>query len=395
MDFIIYLDVDWENDNYKNRQHFLVTELSKQLKGSKFLCVERPLNIFFDPILNTRKFYSRKRRLKYPKKISDNIYLLSPVRLTHEFFEWKLPVFYYTNRYMLKSTINKAVDILGFDRTNIASWISHPFQKDFLKMIEGSLTIYDCYDEYILPGEIMPQRDLMSLEKKVIEHTDIKFFVSDHLFKKKGNYKNCYCVPNATDINHFTTYRKAIPCDIETIKRPIIGFIGAIKNNIDFELIEKLVQKKSNWSFIFVGGIYSIEDKIKCKKIMTKRNIHFIGPRRYEILPDYINSFDICWIPFLTDNRDPLKFYDYIACEKPVVSTKILQLEKFKPFVKMAENVEQMEFFITYELENDEPNLRRARREIAIKNSWKKRAEDIIGLINISIKDKKCNFSII
>ena len=43
-DFVIFLDTEWEATTQRNRQHFLIDELARQLEGySKILGVERPL----------------------------------------------------------------------------------------------------------------------------------------------------------------------------------------------------------------------------------------------------------------------------------------------------------------------------------------------------------------
>lgn len=51
----------------------------------------------------------------------------------------------------------------------------------------------------------------------------------------------------------------------------------------------------------------------------------FTGKVRYEEIPKYINSFDLCVAPFTGSKvwLSPLKIYEYLACEKPVITSDI------------------------------------------------------------------------
>ena len=56
--FVIFLDVNWGEKSKKNRQHFLISELARQLEGSsKILGVERPVCPFTSPFRNPGKFF--------------------------------------------------------------------------------------------------------------------------------------------------------------------------------------------------------------------------------------------------------------------------------------------------------------------------------------------------
>ena len=74
------------------------------------------------------------------------------------------------------------------------------------------------------------------------------------------------------------------------------------------------------------------EGGLKKNKELAKRygisdKIIFTGTIPYKQVPKYISCMDVCLIPFKLDavsqSSLPLKLFEYMACEKPVISTKI------------------------------------------------------------------------
>jgi len=55
--------------------------------------------------------------------------------------------------------------------------------------------------------------------------------------------------------------------------------------------------------------------------------VTFTGMVPYSQVPKYISATDICLIPFkrgaISENALPLKLFEYMACEKPVLSTDL------------------------------------------------------------------------
>ena len=64
-------------------------------------------------------------------------------------------------------------------------------------------------------------------------------------------------------------------------------------------------------------------------------NVHLYGPQPYADLPAWLERFDVCIIPFkinqVTEATDPVKFYEYLAQAKPVVTTRLPELERYRP----------------------------------------------------------------
>ena len=68
-------------------------------------------------------------------------------------------------------------------------------------------------------------------------------------------------------------------------------------------------------------------------------------PVDYQALPDYLNYFDVAIVTFVinehTKGNDLLKFHDYLAMGKPIVSTNIGGAKDLNGLVKIADNPRQ------------------------------------------------------
>jgi len=80
---------------------------------------------------------------------------------------------------------------------------------------------------------------------------------------------------------------------------------------------------RPEWHFIFIGPVV----KINPDSLPAHANLHFLGARSYEQLPEYIAHWDLAIMPFAINEAtrfiSPTKTPEYLAAGKPVVSTPI------------------------------------------------------------------------
>ena len=119
-------------------------------------------------------------------------------------------------------------------------------------------------------------------------------------------------------------------------------------------------------------------------------NIHYLGARNYKVLKNYANQFTVCTIPFLinsiTEATSPVKLFEYMALEKPIVTTDMKECRKYKS-VLVAKNHEEYIEFIDKAIEMDrKQNENKKYFELldkeARENDWMKKTEEIIKLIS-------------
>lgn len=109
-----------------------------------------------------------------------------------------------------------------------------------------------------------------------------------------------------------------------------IGFVGTLLAHQGVEtLIESalsILQHQPDCMFFIVGEgpmKHAWEQKTKEKKL--EKSILFLGQIPYEQMPVWINAMDVCVAPYSSSAgyRSPVKIFDYLACGRPVVASKI------------------------------------------------------------------------
>lgn len=110
----------------------------------------------------------------------------------------------------------------------------------------------------------------------------------------------------------------------------IIGFAGTLLNHQGIDILIKaatsVIKKIPEAIFLVIGEGPSKNNWIDLVE-RTNLNQHFIfaGQIPYEDLPTWLGATDICLAPFLNSAgyRSPVKIFDYMACGKPVVASKL------------------------------------------------------------------------
>ena len=223
---------------------------------------------------------------------------------------------------MVKSSI--------FDSLIVISFLPSPLVYSIIKKINPQLKIYYCADLMFKP-KISPIK-IKKWEIKFLNFVDHSFYTSIKIgdYINKNTYKkNSTYIPNGVNFNRFKNFEKYdLKKEFKLLDLPNVGFVGAIRSVLDYELLEFLI-KNIRANFIFIGPIF---DK-KYLKLSKYLNCFFFGNRDYKQIPNFINNFDVCIIPYLkndfTDAIYPVKLNEYLSLGKNVVATNIDELIEF------------------------------------------------------------------
>jgi glycosyltransferase involved in cell wall biosynthesis len=188
----------------------------------------------------------------------------------------------------------------------------------------GAGILYDCIDEFSAFSGLANVSEVLESERNLIE-SSVNIAASRVLYEKiSGINPNCAYVPNGADFEHFhrATRITERPPEIKHLRNPIIGFIGAIYDWFDVDLVCELAELHRDYSILIVGPV-----KFGLEKLKKHSNIVMVGSKKYDVLPQYLSCMDVCLIPFkmnqLTLASNPIKMYEYLAAGKPVVSTDL------------------------------------------------------------------------
>jgi teichuronic acid biosynthesis glycosyltransferase TuaH len=259
------------------------------------------------------------------------------------------------------------------------------------KLLKPTLTAYHCVDPIIEPYQT--KHGLIS-EDILVKGVDIVISTSRQLRDKKALLnKHSYFIPNAANISHSL---KTLNPDLQIadilkdIKKPIIGYFGAIERRIDYDLVRALLKDNPDKNFVFIGPLddyYINADDYKAPNFFIKE------PVPYDLLPAVLKGFDVAIIPFKKDEVSndifPLKLFEYLGSGRPVVSTDFnSDLKNFTgDTVPYCENAEEFTKAIEICL-NDTKKLQQKRLEIAADNTWEHRIIEIQEVLNTNYDEK-------
>lgn len=310
------------------------------------------------------------------EEAADNVYL---VRL-----HTRLPKVPNIYQDVLDTTAEHVVsDALGMvmQELEIASPIAVvdlPFWTGVARLIPGAVLVYDCMDHH--EGFSTSKKNMLKLEKQLIRDSDIVVVTSDWLKHKIGADRDVLTIRNGAEVERFSVASESRRRPRRR-RRPVVGYIGAIAEWFDLDLVTELALSMPDIDFKLVGAVTSI-DVAKARKL---RNMEFVGEVPYDQAPAYVAGFDVCMIPFrlcdLTMATNPVKAYEYLAAGKPVVATRLPELERMDGGVLIADNAKDFANSIHQALNDDDPAKADARREWAHRHDWLHRAQSLLDAV--------------
>ena len=203
-------------------------------------------------------------------------------------------------------------------------WYYTPMAIGFTRHLSPRAIIFDCMDE--LSAFKGASALLTEREAELMRCSSLVLTGGHSLYEaKRHQHPNIHPFPSSVDIAHFAQARVSTsePPDQATLPRPRLGYFGVIDERMDMPLLAGLASARPDWHIVMVGPVV----KIDAEALPRHTNIHYLGPKRYEDLPQYIAGWDVALMPFARNEAtryiSPTKTPEYMAAGKPVVSTSI------------------------------------------------------------------------
>jgi glycosyltransferase involved in cell wall biosynthesis len=261
-------------------------------------------------------------------------------------------------------------------------WLTFPDLYQFIPENHKSKIIYDCMDDV---GEFDSQDKVNSkrinLEIKLIKESSAIFASSENLLHVINNRQ--YCLDKIKLIrNAFGGNKINIDPSDEPVKKEIykICYIGTVASWFDFDSLHFCAQNIKNIEFHIIGPAdVDIDGK--------HNRIIFHGPINHDLLFSYVKEFDCMIMPFklnkLVMSVDPVKLYEYVNYNKPIISIYYKEIERFSNYVSFYSTKEELLNVINNMINTGFPTKysNKERENLIDNNSWEIRAKEIIEFL--------------
>ena len=375
------------------------------------------------------KKHSKERIEKYNKikSLFDNpkykyIFVFYP------YTEWALPIFQRPQQIALAMTMQRDDVLYFYCTTNYVYDQIDTFEQlnenlylctdfDFLTGIKTNKRIIHMYSTDIVSKLSTVQQALNRNDKVLYEyideiHEDITQSIPESFYEKHNfvlNNQNCYIVTtanklyddvklkrnsnfilatNGVSLDDFKVPENSeIPKNLSKIKEKyekVLCYYGALAKWFDYELIDKVAKHYSNYAILLIGIEY--DDSLKKSHILDNSNVFFIGKIDYKKLIHYSSNVDLLMIPFLineiTESTSPVKLFEYMATEKPILTTAMKECQKYKS-VNIAHSHDEFinKIPAVIELANNDSYKELLLQE-AKQNTWISKANAILDMLD-------------
>jgi UDP-galactopyranose mutase len=269
---------------------------------------------------------------------------------------------------------------------NYAVWFYSPMALPLMQELTPLAVVYDCMDE--LSAFHNAPRQLIQRENALLKRADVVFTGGPSLYRaKRDRHHNVHCFPSSVDADHF---RRALEPGTDhplqqALPKPRLGYFGVIDERLDLELLAQLADATSHWQICMVGPVVKIDPA----KLPQRANLHYFGQQAYQDLPRFIAGWEVCLQPFALNEAtrfiSPTKTLEYMAAERPIVSTAITDVvEPYGHIVRIAQDAASFIEECKRALQaSDEESAASAQlmRTTAAATSWDRTAEQMSALL--------------
>ena len=280
-------------------------------------------------------------------------------------------------------------------------WLFLPDMEVFAGQFREKLLIYHIVDEYSgYSGVSETWRPVMQrLEQQLAHRADVVFVSSPTLLERKHALnERVFLIANGVDYASFAAAADGDlprPADVVHLPRPLAGYVGAINEKVDLNLLAHVARSLPTWSLVLVGPVtVGDEDSQKAaQELRGMPNVFFLGRKEVADVPHYMAACDVCLLPYRvnewTQNIDSLKLYEYLACGKPVVCTAVPTAQRFSPVVRIAASKNEFAAEMAKAVREDSSALQAERQAIAAQNTWDQRVVQISTIIEGCLKQRQ------
>ena len=203
---------------------------------------------------------------------------------------------------------------------------------DYVDAIPNRRIVYYCVDDFSeWPG--LDKDLVLDMERDLIAKSDVFIATSESLYERlAATGKPTFLLSHGVDLELFGSRADEEHDSLLAIPKPRAGYFGLFDARSDQSLLLDVASRCPDISFVITGRV-----EVDISALQAMKNVFFTGPIDYERLPELVKGLDVLFIPYevnkLTEALSPLKFKEYLATGKPVLSTPIQAAGEFRSFI--------------------------------------------------------------
>ncbi len=294
------------------------------------------------------------------------------------------------NRQMIGAQIRKLAKSRGLSKPIL--WIAIPTAAEMIGAFDESTIVYhvsDKYDANTMDHATDPAL-IRKLHEQAINAADLVFYSGRKLFDEASlGCEKSHLLEQGVDFQHWEKTRNLqVAPEMEQIPRPRLGYFGAIEPwLVDQELIKRAAVERPNWQWVFIGN------RSRGVEIEGLPNTHFLPPVSYDKLPSFAAGFDVCVLPWETEQAftsygSAIKVREYLATGKPVVISPLPEYEPMGNVLRIARSRDEFLRLVEEALSESDSALATKRQASVASGTWDARAEWVSNLIEDKLTKK-------
>jgi glycosyltransferase involved in cell wall biosynthesis len=280
--------------------------------------------------------------------------------------------------------IVKKLDIDVILSTNIlpsfaANFAHPPVVFDYLDHLEESASIY--YPGSAL-GDIVKQVvSLITRYNLRMAHSVITVTKELSAFLLDMGIKDITVIPNGVDTRLLRPLSMQEAKKSLGLKGVVLGYVGSLEHWVDLETVVSAMPHLDATLMVVGPGLftdYGDEIKKMAKDLGVLDRIIFTGSVKYALLSRYISAMDIGLNPLKMMKKNEYaaggKVFNYLACGRPVLSSRMISLEKL-----LGDEIyyydDEKSFIMQVKKVLAAGNNEKRYRSLAMKYDWKEMAQ--------------------
>ena len=255
-------------------------------------------------------------------------------------------------------------------------WTGYPGWYNLISRYKGKTLVYDKMDEDSqIATNYFLKKSLKSKEEKLIRNADLIFVSCQKFFDQiKEKHSNVKLLQNGVTMDFAEGNPEKLQMETGHFglsrEKTIFGYVGTISHWFDFDVINIILEEDPKNEIVLVGNNMMPE--------LKHERVHYIAPVKKDQVAGIISQFDVCLYNFkrndLLDTINPVKIYEYLALNKPVLAVKSMETSQFGDKLMLYRTPEDVRTVLSAGW-NHPFNSEEEQKKFISDNSWENRIQ--------------------